>query len=169
MKLANRWLIIILTVVCLSLLAVSCAGLRGTSIALIPSPQEVKPGEQFEIKVQVEPGKQGISAIEINLSFDPQAMQIIEVKPGTLLGERPLSGILNIDNEAGTLSYSLARIGETDVPTLTGTFAVITFQMLDWAQGGNYELSFTGVGFTNEDFEDIVGIQLKGANIKIRT
>lgn len=169
MKLASKRLIIIFAVVCLSLLAVSCAGVGGTSISLIPSPEEVKPGEQFEVKVQVEPGKQGISAVEINLSFDPQAMQVIEIKPGTLLGEIPLPGILNIDNEAGTLSYSLARIGETDAPTPAATFAVITFQILQWAKAGDYELNFPSVGFADEKFEDIPDVQLKGASLKIKS
>jgi hypothetical protein len=168
MKLASKRMIIVLPTVCLSLLAVSCVGVRGTSMSLIPSSEEVKPGEQFEIEVQVEPGKQGISAIEISLSFDSQAMQVIQVKPGMLLGERPLSGISNIDNEVGTLSYSLSRIGETKAPTPTASFAVIVFQILDRAQGGDYELSFAGVGLANENFEDILEITLKGASIKVK-
>jgi hypothetical protein len=83
------------------------------------------------------------------------------------LGERPLAGILNIDNEAGTLGYSLARIGETTAPTSGATFAVITFQILNSAQPGDYKLGFTGVGLASENFEDISGIRVKGASIKI--
>ena len=96
-------------------------------------------------------------------------MQVVEVKPGELLGERPLPGILNIDNEAGTLGYSLARIGETTAPTSGATFAVITFQILNSAQPGDYELTFSSVGFANENFEDIPDIQVKETSIKIKT
>jgi hypothetical protein len=127
----------------------------------------IKPSEQFEVKVQVEPGKQGVSAVEIKLSFDPQTMQVVEVKPGALLGERPLPGILNIDNEAGALSYSLARIGTTEVPTPAATFAVITFQVLNSAQPGDCELSFTSVGLANEKLEGIEDIRVKGTSVKI--
>jgi hypothetical protein len=169
MKLANRLPIIVIIAVCLSLLAVSCAKGAGVSVALSPLPEKVKPGEQFKVEVRVEPGKQGISAGEINLSFDSQVMQVVEVKPGELLGERPLPGILNIDNEAGTLNYSLARIGETTAPTSGATFAVITFQILNSAEPGDYKLGFTGVGLANENFEDISGIRVKGASVKIKT
>ena len=169
MRLANRLLVII--TVSLSLLAISCqcAPVGEVSVALAPSPEEVKPGEQFEVEVQVEPGKQGVSAVEINLSFEPQAMQVVDVKPGALLGERSLPGILNIDNEAGTVSYSLARIGKTETPTPTASFAVITFQVLNSAQASDYELSFTSVGLANENFESIQDIRVKGASVKIET
>lgn len=168
MKLANR-LLVLLIVVCLGLVTVSCqcAGGGGASVALALSSEEVRPSEQFEVKVQVEPGKQGVSAVEVKLSFEPQTMQVVEVKPGALLGERPLPGILNIDNEAGTVSYSLARIGTTEVPTPAATFAVITFQVLNSAQPGDYELSFTSVGLANEKLEDVQDFRVKGASVKI--
>lgn len=169
MKLANRLPIIVIIAVCLGLLAVSCAKGAGVSVALSPSPEKVKPGEQFKVEVRVEPGKQGVSAGEINLSFDSQVMQVVEVKPGELLGERPLPGILNIDNEAGTLNYSLARIGETTAPTPASAFAIVTFQVLEAAKAGDYELTFSGVGLANENFEDIPGVRVKGASIKIKT
>lgn len=169
MKLANRLPIIIIIAVCLSLLAVSCAKGAGVNIALSPSSKQVNPGEQFEVQVEVEPGKQGISAGEINLSFDSQAMQVVDIKPGTLLGERPLPGIVNIDNEAGTLNYSLARIGETITPTPASAFAIVTFQVLEAAKAGDYELTFSSVGLADENFEDIPGVRVKGASVKIKT
>jgi hypothetical protein len=167
-KLANR-LLVLLIVVCLGLVTVSCqcAGGGGASVALVPSPKVIKPSEQFEVKVQVEPEKQGVSAVEVKLSFEPQTMQVVEVKPGALLGERPLPGILNIDNEAGALSYSLARIGTTEVPTPAATFAVITFQVLNSAQPGDCELSFTSVGLANEKLDGIEDIRVKGTSVKI--
>jgi hypothetical protein len=140
-----------------------------TSVSIEPASVEVGTGEQFTAVMKVNPVGKGVSAGEINLSFDPQAMQVVEVKPGDLLGERPLPGILNIDNEAGTVSYSLARIGETTPPTSGAPFAVITFQILKSAQPGDYNLSFTGVGLANENFEDIRDIQVTGAGIKIKT
>lgn len=169
MRMAGRWLILI--ILCLSLLATSCqcAGGGGSSLALVPSPREIKPGEQFKVEVQVKPGKQGVSAVEINLSFDPEVMQVIDIKPGALLGDSPLPGILNIDSDTGTVSYSLARIGATEAPTPAATFAVVTFQVLNSAQGGDYELTLAGVGLANENFEDIQDIRVKGASIKVKT
>jgi hypothetical protein len=167
MKWVNRLLVITIITVCLILPTTSCAGGKQVSIALSLSAKQVTPGEQFKVQVQVEPQKQGVSAGEINLSFDSQAMQVVEVKPGTLLGERPLAGILNIDNEAGTLGYSLARIGETTAPTSGAAFAIVTFQILNSAQPGDYELELTKVGLANENFGDIGDFTIQGASVKI--
>jgi hypothetical protein len=165
---AGRWLII--TIMCLGLLATSCqcAGGGGVSLALVPSPKEIKPGEQFEVEVQVKPGKQGVSAVEIDLSFAPEVMQVIDIKPGALLGDMPLPGILNIDSDAGTVNYSLARIGATEAPTPAATFAVITFQILNSAQGGDYELTLDGAGVANENFEEIQDIRAIGASVRVK-
>lgn len=146
----------------------TCVG-GGATASLIPSPEEAKPGEQFEVQVKIEPGNQGVSAVEIHLVFDAKAMQVMDIRSGELLGERPLPGILEIDNEAGILSYSLARIGETTPPTPAATFATITFLILESAKAGDYELSCTGVGLANENFEDIPSIKVKRASVKVRT
>ncbi len=138
------------------------------SVFITPAFTEATSGEEFTVAVEVEPASKGISAGEINLAFEPEAMQIVHVKPGTLLGERPLPGVNIIDNEAGTLSYSSARIGQTKAPTEHATFAVITFQSLEAAKTGNYELKLTSVGLADENFEDVTAIELKGANIEIR-
>jgi hypothetical protein len=63
----------------------------------------------------------------------------------------------------------VVNISRFNSSSRSATFAVITFQILDWAQGGDYKLNFIGVGLTNENFEDILGIQLKGASLKVKT
>lgn len=168
LKLPSK-LLIIAAILCLtsSITSCTCAGGRVTASLLLSS-EEAMPGEQFEVQVEVRPGKQGISAVEINLAFDSQAMQVLDTRPGELLGEAPLPGILKIDNEAGTLNYSLARIGETRAPTPVAVFAIITFQILESAKAGDYEFSLTNVGLASQNFEDISDIQIKGASIKVR-
>jgi hypothetical protein len=164
-----RFGLLIITTVYLGLSAISCQCGTTVEVGLTvePSTEEVKPGAQFQVVIQVTPRKQGISAVEINLSFEPRAIQVVEVRSGTLLGQRPLPGISDIDNQSGTLSYSLARIGETATPTPANPFAEITFQVLDSAQTGDYQLSITSIGLANESFEAITNIQSQEATIKI--
>jgi len=167
LRLSNRLLAIVIVTLGLSLVAISCAEGKGVSASLVPSPEEIVRGEQFEIKVWVEPVERGVSAGEISVSFDPEAMQTVNIEPGELLGEDPLLGISNIDNDFGTIRYSLARIGETKAPTQAAAFAVISFQVLESAPTGDYQLTLTAIGLANEDFEDITGVKVEGASIKI--
>ena len=168
MKLLSRLAIIAITL-CLPLVTVSCTcAVGGATVSLIPSLEEGRPGEHFEVGVQIEPGDQGVSAVEINLAFEPQAIQVVDVRPGALLGERPLPGMLEIDNEVGSLNYSLARVGETIAPTPDAVFAVIMFQILEPANPGNYELDLINIGLADENFNDTKGIQLKDASIRVR-
>ena len=37
-------------------------------------------GEEFTVKIKVEPGQNGISAAEIRLSFDPKAIELIDIQ-----------------------------------------------------------------------------------------
>lgn len=139
------------------------------SVTLIPSTEEAEPGEWFEVQVAVEPGNQGISAVEINLTYEPQAMRVGSVGAGPLLGENPLQGILKVDNQTGSLSYSLARVGKTTSPTQPATFAIIKFQILESAEALNVLVfKLNRVGLADENFEDISGIEINaGASIKI--
>jgi hypothetical protein len=54
------------------------------------------------------------------LTFDGGAMEIASIEPGDLLGSNPLVGLKEIDNQAGTVKYALARMGATSVPTPPG-------------------------------------------------
>jgi len=66
--------------------------------------------------------------------------------PSAFVGDRPLSGILNIDNKAGALSYSLAPMAETGIASPAATFVVMTCQIPDSAQAGDYELALLALG-----------------------
>jgi hypothetical protein len=138
------------------------------SVFITPASMEVTSGQKFTVSVEVEPAHKGISAGEINLAFEPEAMQVVNIEPGTLLGERPLPGVKVVDNEAGTLSCSLARIGQTEAPTEPATFAIITLQSVEAVKTGNYELELTGVALADENFEAVKTIEFKGANIRTR-
>jgi len=122
--------------------------------------------KKFEVKVKVEPGQKGISGGEINLKFDPQVFEALEIKAGNLFGNDPLEGIKKIDNKEGTIKYALARKGETKVPSQAGFFAVFTFKVKN-NRVNKSGLIFSKVGFSDENFQDIKEIKTQGATIKI--
>jgi len=125
------------------------------------------PGESIQLNVQVDPGQNGISGGEIEISFDPSFFQVIDVAPGDLLGANPLIGTERIDNNAGNLIYALARVGQTPVPTSSGTFAVIQLDTVSTEVLKACQLLITKAGFCNEQFEDISNISCDGATIEI--
>jgi hypothetical protein len=162
----NKTAVITITL-CLCLFAAACSCGGGTSASLATSNLEVKPGEEFELIVNINPGNRGISAVEISLNFDNSTAQVVDVAPGELLGERPLTGLFRI--EAGTLAYSLARIGKTEAPTPAAVFAHIKCRLLESATGGDCQFNLTSVNLADENFKDIIArVQNPSVNVRIR-
>ncbi len=121
-------------------------------IELSPPMLSMELGEEFEISIKVDPGDYGVSGGEINLAYDPDLLEVIEISPGDLFGPDPLVGIEKVDNETGTVKYALARRGMTSAPTPPGSFARIKFRTLNV---GIASIELTFVGLANQDFKDI--------------
>ena len=136
-------------------------------VSLTPASQKVHPGKDFSVTISVDPKGRGISGGELNLSFDAAVMQIAKVTAGDLLGDSPIIGIEEIDNEAGRLKYALARKGVTPVPTPKGSFASITFTVKEDAKPGEYDLVITKMGLSDENFEDITEVKTEGGKVVI--
>ncbi len=136
-------------------------------IYLDPALLEAKPGQEFTIRIQIKPTGWGVSGGEISLSFDPAALEVVELKPGDLLGLSPLVGLKKIDHQAGLIRYALARVGPTPVPTPPGAFAVVRFRVLEKASLGTYELKLTKVGLADENFQDVKDFKIYGALVRI--
>lgn len=160
-----------------TLITTNEAGSVSQTVTLVPVPtapvylslpyQEAGPGEEVTISVEVRPEDWGVSAGEINLGFEPAIMHVIDLEPGDLLGSDPLVGVSDIDNEAGTLRYALARRGPTTVATPAGAFVRIRLGVLEGAEGGMYRLTLTKVGLADENFEDIEDLEFEGASIRV--
>ncbi len=114
------------------------------------------------------PSGLGISAGELTLKYDPQALSIVGATPGLLLGANPIVGSQRVDAAAGTLLYALARVGSTVVPTPAGVFATVEFRVLDTAQPGNYSLTLVKSGLADEKFKDITQVAVFGATVTVK-
>lgn len=136
-------------------------------VSIEPSSTSTRRGQSFTISIYVDVTGYGISGGEVVLSFNANVMKVVEVKPGTLFGADTIQGIKEIDNEAGTLTYALARIGEIPVPTPSGDFAIIEFEVSSNAERGNYEIKILKVGLADENFQDILGIETRGGTVAI--
>lgn len=54
-------------------------------------------------------------------------MEATSLELGNFLGDSPLVGLNQIDNETGILRLAVARVGETKVPSRPGVLATVTF------------------------------------------
>ena len=159
---------VILSLISIVPVAASCAVPLKASVYISPASQEASSGQVVTVEVKVEPSNYGVSGGEIHLSFDSTAMTVLSYEAGDFLGATPLVGMEELDNQAGTLSYVLARIGESPVPTPPGTFMVVDFEVLDTAEIGTYHLQLVKVGLADEEFEDIEGLNIQGASVEIK-
>src|SRR4030042_1052290 len=76
------------------------------TVSIEPQQLAAKAGESVQLTVRVTPGAYGLSGGEINVRFDPQALNIVGLESGQLFGGNPLGGAKNIDSQAGTLKYA---------------------------------------------------------------
>ena len=76
--------------------------------------------------VWVNTGSLGLSGGEVTLNYAESGCSVQAFAAGTLLGENPLVGHGTIDNEAGVAVLALARVGSTQAPSASGSFASVT-------------------------------------------
>lgn len=77
--------------------------------------------------VMIDTGSNEVTAVQIELSFDPSQLTDVQVRPGTFFAE-PTELIKKIDNENGTVSYALTgALGQKGTKG-KGTVAIITFK-----------------------------------------
>lgn len=136
-------------------------------ISLNPSSGQASPGQQMMVTVEANLAGYGIRGCEMELAFDPGALQLSKVEPGEMFGENPLVGIEEIDNEAGTLNYVLAMKGTDTVPSSAGVMAVLEFDVREPVQKGSCALTLTTVNLTDEGFKEISDFPIRSGTTQI--
>lgn len=77
--------------------------------------------------VMVDSGENKVTAVQLELSFDPTKISNITITPGTLL-ENPVILLNNIDYKEGRISYAIGISPTGTAKAGTGTVATITLQ-----------------------------------------
>ena len=134
------------------------------SVIINPKSQAAKPASQIKVSIEIIPAGWGVSAAEVQVSFDPTKLEALSVEAGGALGTKPLLGTLKIDNDRGTIVYALARLGETPTPGVRGVLANLEFRAKSGATG-TAKIELTKVGLSDENFQDITGVKYEGAVI----
>ncbi len=122
-----------------------------TLVKLVPSKEEVNPGEQFTVEVVIEPAAgTNIAGAQFDLAFNPQSVQIDNIQEGDFLTQGGAESFFNlgtVDNEAGKLTAVFGTVigpGQ-DLPG-PGTFAIITCTAVSAPTTSAFALSNVIVG-----------------------
>ena len=84
----------------------------------------------------LDPLGRGVSGVQLTIDYDSGVLQAVGAEPGDLLGPDPAEAGPTIDHARGVIDYAAARIGPTQGPTSPGSFATLTFRMLEGAPAG---------------------------------
>ena len=106
-------------------------------LSIQPAVRTVIPGETFTVEVVVQAGQQPVDAVDVALDFDPTALQVLKIDPGTAL---PTVLTSTFDNTAGTLTFSAGKpLAGADAG---GTFTLVTLHLQAQDLKASTSLSF---------------------------
>ena len=135
-------------------------------VSLVSPVTQVAPGQEISVDVSLDPRGRGISGVEMNLEFDPDSFEVVQVQPGPLLGDKPseVAAVLprvEIDNSLGVILYFDARIGDTFPPTPAEIVATVKLKVVEGAPAGaRAYLRITSVKMPDEKIQEISDVAI---------
>jgi len=134
-----------------------------TELQLLPSTQNVYPGEKFTVNITVKPA-QPIRGIELKISFNPLLIYAEKVEEGALF--KDYTTIFNngtIDNKNGTITKIYSVIIGSGNTTKNGIFATLSFTAKQ--KTGRSAIHIFDVRVTNET--ELVPIVVYDSNVDV--
>ena len=113
-----------------------------TTITLSSSPSAVTNElNLYSLDTQISTGDNKITAVQLEISYDPKALTNVDILPGDFLND-PIVLLKNVDEKNGRISYAIAiKMGQAAVSG-NGSIAKIEFSPLE---GSN--LTTTSINF----------------------
>ncbi len=104
-----------------------------TLLFFSPSPLSLT-NSSGSVSIDINANGDNISAIQLELQYDPKILTNVDIVPGTYL-QNPVVLLKKISPQTGQISFALGlTTNATNLPT-TGTVAKLTFQTLPSASG----------------------------------
>ncbi len=119
----------------------------------------------------IDPQQYGITAGDVELSFDPDVLEAIDIQPGLLMGSDVIMAKRTIDNTNGKLRLAVGREGTLPVwsiPTSEGTFATAELKVQDGASPQTVTVTISLIGLADQNFEDVLGIITSSATVRVQ-
>ncbi len=95
-------------------------------LTLSPNPVTVSPGGKGEVDVVINTDENAVTAVQLEVSYDPRVVTNVDVVPGPLFSNAVVL-IDNNDAQTGRLTYAFGITPNSPTIQGTGTVATITF------------------------------------------
>lgn len=109
---------------------------QGDSVlSLAPNPLNLS-SPSGTVNVNIDSGSDTVSAVQVELSYNPSLLQNLQVQPGTFF-TNPNILLQEVNSDTGRISFAIADELTSNGKTGTGTVAVITFTASALDQNGS--------------------------------
>ena len=109
-------------------------------------------GKEFSFTLDLDPGNNAISGIQLKLHYPAESFELVNITPGGILGPSPL--VVNQPKRQAV--FAMARRGETVAATVPGRVAVINMRTIqDLPKPGSVMIWLDRVKLTDGDFQTI--------------
>lgn len=109
-------------------------------LTLAPNPVTVAPGKQGSVEVMIDTSDNSVTAIQLELAYDPNVISNIKVTPGPLF-QQPVVLINKNDNKAGRYTYAFGIQPNQATIQGVGSVATVTFTAAKSALGQQSQLA----------------------------
>ena len=131
------------------------------TITMASTADVISPSTKFDVNISVDPQDRGVSGVTIRIQYDPAVVQPITVTAGVLLGDEPVEAGPFTDEMAGTVEYTIARVGVTQASTQPGLFATVRFAVLETAPTGQpTALTLSHIKVADADAQEVVEVTI---------
>lgn len=110
-----------------------------TVLALAPNPLTVAPGQQGKVDVTIDTADNDVTAVQLELGYDPNLVSNVKVTPGILF-QNPVVLINKDDPKAGRYTYAFGITPNSKTVKGQGTVATVTFTASATATGKSSQL-----------------------------
>lgn len=101
-----------------------------TTLTLSPNPVSVQPGKQGSVEVNIDSTNNEVTAVQLEIAYDPNFITNVQVKPGPLF-ETPVLLINKNNVKEGRYTYAFGIMPNRPVVQGIGVVATITFTALN--------------------------------------
>lgn len=136
------------------------------SVSVSPQTNEYDAGDTFQISILVDSDVHDLRAVNLQLGYDPAALQVNSITDNNLLGANVLVAPGSGDDGAGTINYGIASTAGVYAP-VDGTMLTIEFEVNAEASDGVYDLDLKNVALKNEDNVAIAGVASMDGTVKV--
>ncbi len=130
-----------------------------TNLSLIPGTQSIQAGQPFTLNVKMDTGANYVTAVDLDLTFNPAVFQISKIQPTSSLANFTTVITSQVDNTGGKIRYAVLNLDKTTAINGSVNILTITGNIVSTSGNGQYQFAFgpeTSAAATQEGVNVVV-------------